>query len=166
MQQCPDLLSVSSYWLFTHSMQLPLHHFLFDDLFIGIAIKKESILILLEFYPNAVNSPDEDGWLPIHIAATKCSVDILRVITEANPGQLSATIPMIGSVAHYAAFSEPSTNICYIHSELFHRVNEQHQTPLQNRTEEWPELVQETVNLVPETARNVDSKETISYTHS
>ena len=65
---------------------------------------------------------------------------------------------MIGSVAHCAAFRETSTNICYIHSilhELFNSVNEQHKTQLQFRTEEWPELVQEMLNLVPETAKNV-----------
>ena len=140
-----------------HNGLLPLHHFLSDGGSVGL----ESILILLEAYSDAVNIPSHgDGWMPIHIAARHCSVDILRVITEANPEQLSVTVPVIGSVAHCAAVSETSTNICYIHSimpELFHSVNEQHKTPLQIRTEEWSDRVQEIVNLVPETARNVDS---------
>ena len=144
--------------------KLPLHRFLsIQDNIVDTTITIEHILILLQAFPDAVNIPDDDGWLPIHVAAENCSVDILKIITEANPEHLSATIPNTGSVAHCAVLSGRIKNTLYIHSimpELFHTLNEDRQNPLHLATEklDWyaNDEFDTLVSLVPETASNVD----------
>lgn len=142
--------------------KLPLHRFLhIEDACVDTKITKELVLILLQAYPDAVNISDGDGKLPIHIAAQHCSVDILRIIAEANPENLSLTTPIHGSVAHCAAHSGSLENTRYIHSmmsELFHTVNDRYQTPLHIVTERFSsDLIEDMVSLVPETARIVDA---------
>ena len=157
---------------------LPLHLFLnlfyydreCDD--VDATIKSTLVLILLQSFPESANIPNNYGWLPIHMAAQKSSVDILRIITEANPEHLSATVPTIGSVAHCAVermFSENALyanctgaayeNVRYIHSiipELFHTLNDSHQTPLHLIIHKCHSKIEEMVTLVPETARILD----------
>ena len=142
--------------------KLPLHRFLhIEDASVDPAITKELVLILLEAFPDAAQVSDFNGQWPIYIAAQYCSVDILRIITEANLEILSTTnATTIGSVAHCAVLSGRLENIRYIHSkmpELFYTLNERHQTPLHLATERFePDLIKEMVSLVPETARIVD----------
>ena len=145
-----------------HNGTLPLTRFLDNDVAVDKAIKEETVLILLEAFPDAVNIPDVNGWLPIHTAADRCSVDILRIITEANPQNLSSTIPItIGSVAHLAVSRGNEGKIRYIHSimpELFLTLNDRQQTPIQLATQIFkPDQIKLMVSLVPETMKNVDS---------
>ena len=151
-----------------HKGTLPLHRFIsidgdYEYECADKRITKELVLILLEAFPNAVNIPDADGWYPIHVAALESTVDILRIITEANPEHLSKTNPTTRSVAHFAANSG-CLSTRYIHSmmpELFHTVDDQHQTPLHFAIERMQasvtvDQIELLANLVPETANNVD----------
>ena len=144
----------------THIGELPLHRFLYGDEY---ATTKEIIQILLEVYPDAINTPDTDGRLAIHVAIEQSSLEIVKIITEANPDNLSNIIPSRGSVAHCAVFSQTFDIVRYIHSmmpELFLTVNDKQQTPLHTsvgvdgkyRTDD----IERMVNLVPETATHVD----------
>eukprot|EP01036_Dinobryon_divergens_P061987 gene61987-biopygen36922 len=78
-----------------------LHHCLYlssED----IPRRVEMTSILLEAFPDAVNIADNDGWLPIHLAAWTCRTEVLKMITEANPANLSSYHPIWGTVAHRA----------------------------------------------------------------
>ena len=144
--------------------KLPLHRFLkIGDDIVDTAIAIEHVIMLLEAFPDAVNIPDEDDHQPIHIAAENCSVDILKIITEANPEHLSTIIPTFGSVAHCTVTYGRIDNCCYIHSmmpELFHTLDEDCQNPLHLATEKFSWYARDQydtlISLVPETARNVD----------
>jgi ankyrin repeat protein len=65
--------------------------------------REEMASIMLEAFPDAVNIADNDGWLPIHLAALTCRAKVLKMITEGNPANLSSTHPTSGTVAHMAA---------------------------------------------------------------
>lgn len=136
---------------------------------VNINITKENVLVLLEAYTEAVNISDADGQLPIHFAAKNLNADILRIITEANPDNLTATNSTSESVAHCAAISGQLKNITYIHSlmpELFRTINDRQMTPMRFAVEEfsWQSCIAERVSpfqiidllsLVPETARSL-----------
>lgn len=84
----------------------PLSRFLYtDDTKVTTAIRKITVQALLDAYPDALNIPDSNGWLPIQIAARHSHLDILRIITEAKPEHLSSITPTIGSMAHCTAIS-------------------------------------------------------------
>lgn len=85
-----------------HNQTLPLHHFLYTGDCVDPSITPKSVSILLEAFPNCVNTPDSDDRLPIHIAAYDSDVSVLRIITEANPDNLLQIDSLNGSVAHCA----------------------------------------------------------------
>ena len=84
-------------------------------------------------FKEAVNIPDDDGWLPIHIAAQVAPVDILKMIAEENMSNLSVIVPSDGSAAHMAVFGRRVDNLRYIHAmlpELLLSVYNSNETPL------------------------------------
>eukprot|EP01035_Chromulina_nebulosa_P069620 gene69620-biopygen45609 len=95
---------------------LPLHR-LFDLYrnnrecdYVDEKIKEKLVLVLLEAFPDSVNIPGGISRLPIHLAARVSSVNILKIITEANTENLSMVHPIFGSVAHCAVFSASLEN--------------------------------------------------------
>eukprot|EP01036_Dinobryon_divergens_P061778 gene61778-biopygen27350 len=63
----------------------------------------EMTSIMLEAFPDAVNITDNNGCLPIHLAALTSRTEVLKMITEVNPAHLSSHHPTLGTVAHMAA---------------------------------------------------------------
>ena len=93
---------------------LPLHQLLYVD----PPATPEMVAIVLTAYRDAVNIPDDDGWLPIHYAARYISVDVLKMIAEENMSHLSLVLPEIGSLAHSAVRGCSLDNLQYIHSKV------------------------------------------------
>jgi hypothetical protein len=60
------------------------------------------VAIVLAAYREAVNIPNDDGYLPIHFAAKFASVDVMKMIAEENMSNMSVISPIEGSVAHLA----------------------------------------------------------------
>ena len=119
--------------------------------------------ILLRAYPEAVNIPDafqntDNSWLPIHDAANNCGVEVLRMITEVNPANLSYIVPNFGSVAHFAARGGMLDNLRYIQSvmpELLYVVDDKHCTPLCTAVSlhlNNPDFIQAVASLAPDAA--------------
>eukprot|EP01036_Dinobryon_divergens_P061821 gene61821-biopygen28889 len=129
-----------------------------------VSIQAKLVIILLEAFPDAIDIPDSGEWLPIHKAAMYSHVDILKIITEANPTNLTKVVPAFGSAAHCAAVCERPENARYIHSimpELFLTVNDENMTPLDYTIKEFklkrPDLIEEMISLAPEAAGIEDS---------
>eukprot|EP01036_Dinobryon_divergens_P061780 gene61780-biopygen27352 len=146
--------------LVTHVGMLPLHRFLRGDEY---ASTTEIILILLEAFPDAINTSDVDGWLPIHVAVTQSSIEIIKIIAEANPDNLLRVLQNGRSVAHCAVFGETFDIVRYIHSKmpgLFLTVSDNQQTPLHLSTvtigDYRADDIESMLTLVPETARHVN----------
>ena len=105
---------------------LPLHYYLHSN-------AQELVPILLEANRDAVNIRDRYYLLPIHIAAKKSSLEIFKLIYEANVSHLTS-LASAGSVAHMAASGNKLETLQYIHflsPELLLSVDECGRTPLQ-----------------------------------
>eukprot|EP01036_Dinobryon_divergens_P061861 gene61861-biopygen30705 len=163
-----------------HNENLPLHRLLYQYRhdrecdYLDEKIKAKLVLVLLEAFPDSVNIPGGISILPIHLAARISSVDILKIITEANPENLSMVHHLYGTVAHCAVFDASLEKIRYLHSmmpELLHTMDQMGQTalhiiiegsplltqiPRHLRTKVWHALIEEMANLAPEAARKVD----------
>ena len=88
--------------------------------------------MVLAGYREAVNIPNDDGYLPIHLAARFSSVDVMKMIAEENMSNLSVIEP-IGSVAHFAVQRCSLKHLQYIQSvmpEQLLSLNASNQTPL------------------------------------
>eukprot|EP01036_Dinobryon_divergens_P037402 gene37402-biopygen29615 len=127
---------------------------------------KEMTSTMLEAFPDAVNIADNDGWLPIQLAALTCRTEVLKMITEANPANLSSQHPRWGTVAHRAVsarmLGHKPDNLLYIHHlkpELLSSLDRNNQTPLAKAVtcnSFNPELIEEIVSLEPAAAIIVD----------
>jgi hypothetical protein len=93
----------------------------------------EMVAMVLAAYKDAVNIPDDDGWLPVHFAAEVAPVDILKMIALENMSNLSVIVPFYGSAAHIAVFGLRVDNLRYIHAmmpELLLSVDDSNRTHL------------------------------------
>ena len=112
----------------------PLHRFLESsnrDLGVDNQATTRMITMLLNAYPDAVNIPDQNNWLPVHLAARWSGIQVFKIVTDANRENL---LPMeYGSVAHHAAMGKRLETLRYIHStmpKLLLAVRGYHRTPL------------------------------------
>ena len=114
-----------------HYNELPLHQFLRSAEDQPSA--SFTIPILIKAYEESVNIPDNQGLLPIHLAARYASVEVLKIVTEANSSNLSVIVPGFGSVAHQAVVGNKMENLKYIHSvcpEILMSTDAFNRTPL------------------------------------
>ena len=99
---------------------------------------EEMVSITLEAFPDAVNIADNDGWLPIHLAALTCRrAEVFNMILEVNPAHLYANHPEWGTVAHVAVSGyslwQSFDKLKYIHSiqpQLLLSLDQNNCTPL------------------------------------
>ena len=78
---------------------LPLHLILFQR---NPPATMELVAMVLTAYREAVNIPNSDGSLPIHIAARFASIDVIKMIAEENLSNLTVMLPSGLSLAHVA----------------------------------------------------------------
>eukprot|EP01036_Dinobryon_divergens_P022626 gene22625-30900_t len=112
---------------------LPLHQIL------ERTMTPEMMAMVFAAYKDAVNIPDDKGWLPIHIAAQCAPVDILKLIAEEKMSNLSVILPSDGSAAHIAVYGRRLNNLRYIHAmmpELLLSVDDSNRTPLHDLIQE------------------------------
>lgn len=76
----------------------------------------QMVTILLSAYPDALKIPDENGCLPIHIAAARSPVHVLQLIAEKSLGNISALNKYGLSVMHMAVRGLKLENFRYIFS--------------------------------------------------
>ena len=126
---------------------------------------QEITSIMLEAFPGVVNISTIYGWLPIHHAANDCGSEVLKLVTEANPANLSAMAPGYGNAAHFAARRINVDNLLYIHyrmPELLLSVNAKNRTPLACSIIDLSDnldFIEAVASLEPAAARIVDSDE-------
>ena len=93
--------------------RLPLHQILKKS---SSTVTPEMVAMLLAAYKEAVSIPDDDGMLPIHLAARWAPPYILKMIAEENMSNLSVILFSDGgSVAHWAVLGRRLDNLRYIH---------------------------------------------------
>jgi ankyrin repeat protein len=80
----------------TDHNSLPLHQILEQS---SPTVTSEMVAMVLAAYRDAVNIPDDNGWLPVHIAAQFESTEILQMIAEENMSNLLVITPSHGSMA-------------------------------------------------------------------
>lgn len=152
--------------------ELPLNYFL--SIHPSFPWTEELIVMIFNAYKEAVNIPDREGILPIHLAAQFADVDILKIITEENMANLSVIVPDYGSPAHFAVKSHlfdhelrshplKMENLRYLHSlkpDLMVSLDENHHTPLWDAVEcnaDWDaEFIASVIALAPQAAKIVD----------
>ena len=127
----------------------------------------EMVSIMLEAFPDAVNIADDDGYLPIQLAALSCGAAVFKMIVEANPANIFANHPVYGTVAHLAVINRNTGsimgNLRYIHSikpELFSTLNRHGNTPLAKAVKRHslvPGPIKEIASLEPAAAIIVDN---------
>jgi len=76
----------------------------------------EFLSILLETNHDLANVPTSGGLLPIHLAASHSSVEVMQMLYEYSPSSINVIIPGWGSVAHIAAGSQKLDTLNYIHT--------------------------------------------------
>jgi hypothetical protein len=76
----------------------------------------EMVTILLSAFPDALIIPDENGCLPIHIAAARSPVHVLQLIAEKSLDKISALTKNGLSVVHMAVRGLKLENLRYIFS--------------------------------------------------
>eukprot|EP01036_Dinobryon_divergens_P035681 gene35681-46281_t len=110
--------------------RLPLHQILYESRSSATA---EMVAMLLAAYKEAVNVPDDEGMLPIHIAVQCAPLGILKLVAEANISNISMIAPSYGSVAHIAVFEINLEHLRYIHAmmpDLLYSLDDWNKTPL------------------------------------
>ena len=122
---------------------------------------------MLEAFPDAVNIADNDGWLPIQLAALFCRSEVFKMIAEANPAHMSSIRPGYGTVAHMAvnlfSFEHAFDKLKYIHSiqpQLLLSLDQYNCTPLANVVKYHsivPTEIEEIASLEPAAAIIVDN---------
>ena len=123
----------------------------------------EMTIIILEAFPDAVNIPANNGWLPIHLAAGHCETETLKIVTEANPANLSVVAPGFGNAAHFAGRETNIDNLRYIHyrmPELLLSVDAKNRTPLActiTGHSNNPDFIATVASLEPAAAKIVDN---------
>eukprot|EP01035_Chromulina_nebulosa_P022987 gene22987-29782_t len=80
------------------------------------SVTLEMVAIVLAAYRDAVNIPNDEGWLPIHCAARYPSIEVLKMIMKENTSDLSLVVPEVGSLAHFAVRGYRLDNLQYIRS--------------------------------------------------
>ena len=141
--------------------ELPIHYFL--RLCKNRSQVHEMISIFLEAYRESINSANDDGYLPIHVAAECSSFEVFKMIAEANMVNLTALNPGGISVAHIAAAESKIEIIHYIHSfapELFVGQYEIGFTPLHSAVDAncRSAILQVIYSYAPITAKWVDDE--------
>jgi ankyrin repeat protein len=81
---------------------LPLHLILYQR---NPPATMELVAMVLAAYREAVNIPNSDGSLPIHIAARFASFDVIKMIAEENLSNLTVMLPSGLSLVHVAVIS-------------------------------------------------------------
>jgi len=76
----------------------------------------EMVTILLSAFPDVLIIPDENGCLPIHIAAARSPVHVLQLIAEDSLDKISALTTNGLSVVHMAVRGLKLENLRYIFS--------------------------------------------------
>ena len=76
----------------------------------------QMLTILLSAYPDALKIPDDNGCLPIHIAAARSPVHVLKLIAEESLDNISALTNNGLSVVHMAVRGLKVENLRYIFS--------------------------------------------------
>jgi hypothetical protein len=76
------------------------------------------VAMVLAAYREAVNIPNDDGYLPIYYAAKFASAEVMKMIAEENMRNVSVIVPSLGSVAHMAASRSRLKILRYIHSVM------------------------------------------------
>jgi len=74
------------------------------------------ILLLIRSHQDLVNIPSSEGLLPIHLAASRCTVEVFQMLYEYSPSSINVIIPGRGSVAHIAASKQKLDILKYIHT--------------------------------------------------
>ena len=93
--------------------RLPLHEVL------SYEPSADMVAALLAAYKDAVDIADRRGMLPIHYAAGNASLEIFKMVAEANIMNLSIVSPdEDGSVAHCAVQNTRLDNLRFIHSQV------------------------------------------------
>ena len=91
------------------------------------------MVTLYAAYKEAVNISNDDGILPVHYAAQNAPFEVMKLIAEDNPSNLSVIVPMYGSVAHLASQDCNMEKLRYIQSiapQLFFSLDSASRTPL------------------------------------
>ena len=135
----------------------------------------EMASILLEAYPEAINIPDHEGNLPIHIAAEHSTTEVFKMVYQANPACLLLSTEVVeDNVAHCAARGGKLETLCFIHDivpeMIFAIRNERQQTPLAVAVG-WqkhnPNFIKRVIALAPEAVKFSDSDgNTLLHTRS
>jgi ankyrin repeat protein len=76
----------------------------------------ELMSILLQINSNLVNAPNWDGMLPIHLAASCSTVEVMQMLYEYSSSSINFIVPRWGSVANMAARSQKLDILNYIHT--------------------------------------------------
>jgi hypothetical protein len=94
---------------------------------------REQVAMVLAAYREAVNIPNDGGFLPIHYAALFASVDVMKMIAEENMSNLSVILPNAGFFVHLAVWRCSLEHLQYIQSvmpELLLSLSDFSRTPL------------------------------------
>mmetsp|Transcript_31987 Transcript_31987/g.46088 ORF Transcript_31987/g.46088 Transcript_31987/m.46088 type:complete len:369 (-) Transcript_31987:2040-3146(-) len=93
----------------------------------------EFLSILIEANNAMVNAPDNEGLLPIHLAAQYSTVAVMKLLYEYSNNSIFEAVPGYGSVAHLAVCGQQLENLTFIHSiypESMLMANDFENTPL------------------------------------
>ncbi len=74
--------------------------------------------MVLATYKEAVNIPNDGGFLPIHYAALFASVDVMKMIAQENMSNLSVILPNAEFFAHLAVWRCSLEHLQYIQSVM------------------------------------------------
>ena len=135
----------------------PLHQLLMKGNLVK-ACQEDMVNILLRAFPDALSFPNEQGMLPLQVAAQHCGYELFIAILKSTPINITYT----STIAHYAARGGKMDNISFIRILFpmqFLLGDDENRTPLHwaIRSCQSNPFIGVVVSIAPVAARIVDT---------